>query len=105
MDFHRGYGMEELAGYLRCKFSRPHKTPINPLNPNGRTRAINLPKTNRLRMGPHNILPILHNNNALQHANLILKNNPRPVLPRWRECLTFAYYTDDEIAGGAHFGV
>ena len=75
--------MEELAGYLRCKFSWPYKTTIDIINPNGRTCARNIPKTNRLRMGPNNILTILHNNHAIQHTPIILKNNLRFILLRW----------------------
>lgn len=83
MDFYRSYDMEELAGYLRCEFSWPNKATIDFINPNGRTCARNIPKTDRLRMGLNNILTILHNNHAVQHTQIIFQNNLRFILLRW----------------------
>lgn len=50
-------------------------------------------------MGPNNIFPILHNNNAVQHSKRFLKNNSGLILPRWLKCPPFADNPDDEITG------
>ena len=92
LDFYRSYDLEELAGYLRCEFSWPNKATIDFINPNGRTCARNIPKTDRLRMGLNNILTILHNNHAVQHTQIIFQNNLRFILLRWWKCYSFTHY-------------